>query len=425
MNTIQVLSTTAMLIATAMPAARAAAQEASRPKPKAVDTIAQTPLSADWSGRKWLEDRGITPTARIVVASGVNSDGYKGNGWATAEHFDLGAVIDTSKLFGFQGTIRVVFSDRFGNAVNDRYTGSYVQNQAFWGQGQNSRFNELSYERLFLDKRLSLKGGFYSMGNDFGGLPYTCNFNNNGQCGHPLGPIYSSGWLDNPTGQWGLRVKWADPSGWYAQTGVYDVNPSRKQAGNGFKIGTDGNTGEFIPVEVGFNHGKSTQDYTGTYKIGWYLDTSNATDIGDPSAPRASHRSGSYVQAAQRVWKPTGDTVRGLSVFGVATRADSRTGLLHYSWEAGLSWRGLFASREDDALSLAWNRLDISHRLADQQRLTGKDVQTNEQFVELNYGVQVRRWLILRPSVQYVARPGGYASRPDSWVFVLQAQATL
>lgn len=187
-----------MAFAASLPALAA---DADAPKPKPVDTIAQTPLSADWAARLWLQDRGVTPSARVVIATGVNSDGYQGNGWSTAEHVDFGAMIDTGKAFGVDGTMRVVFSDRFGNAVNDRSTGSYVQNQAFYGQGQNLRFNELSYERWLLDKRLSLKGGFYSMGNDFGGLPYTCNFNNNGQCGHPLGPIYSSGWLDNPTGQ--------------------------------------------------------------------------------------------------------------------------------------------------------------------------------------------------------------------------------
>ena len=130
------------------------------PKAKPVDTIAQTPLSAEWAARIWLQDRGVTPSARIVIATGVNSDGYKGTGWSTAEHVDVGALIDTGKAFGFDGTMRVVLSDRFGNAVNDRSTGSYVQNQAFYGQGQNLRFNELSYERWLLDKRLSLKGGF-------------------------------------------------------------------------------------------------------------------------------------------------------------------------------------------------------------------------------------------------------------------------
>ncbi|MCR8713419.1 carbohydrate porin [Stenotrophomonas indicatrix] len=78
-----------------------------------------------------------------------------------------------------------------------------------------------------------------------------------------------------------------------------------------------------------------------------------------------------------------------------------------------------------DVLSLVWNRLDISSRIAWRQQLAGKDVQSNAQFVELDYGVPVAPWLVLRPAVQYVACPGAYASRPDSWVFTLQAQSTL
>ena len=190
----------------------------------------------------------------------------------------------------------------------------------------------------------------------------------------------------------------------------------------------EGKTGLFLPVEVGYSHGKSGEDYGGTYKVGYYLDTSNADDIGNPAAPRASHRSSSYVQAAQRVWKPEeGDTVRGISVFGVASVRTLKTGLMRYSWEAGVSWRSVIASREDDVLSLAWNRLDISDRLARHQQLTlESDVQSNEQFVELNYGVQVAPWLVLRPAVQYVARPRRLCQPTRQLgAFTLQAQATL
>ncbi|MEG0184074.1 MAG: carbohydrate porin [Stenotrophomonas sp.] len=392
---------------------------------KPVESVKQIPLSQDLALRDWLQDRGITPNARVVIGSSYADGGYRGSGAATATHIDLGAVIDTGKALGFDGTLRVVLSDRFGQAANDRYTGSYIQNQAFWGQGQNFRLNEVSYERSFMAARLSLKGGFFSMGNDFGGLPYTCNFNNNGQCGHPLGPIYSSGWLDNPTGQWGLRVKWSAPSGWYAQTGIFDVNPSRKQSNNGFKVALDGNTGLFFPVELGYVHGHSQRDYGGTYKIGYYWDTSNANVLGNPDARQASHRSGEYIQLAQRVWKPEAETVRGISAFAIATQADVRTGLLRRSWELGLSWRGPLRAREDDALSIAWTRLDFSRRLGDYQRLTGAPVQTREQMIELNYGMQVLPWLVLRPSVQYVTRPSGLSERPDAWVYTLQAQATL
>jgi porin len=399
-------------------------QSDSQPKAQRVDSVAQTPLTANWSFRHWLEERGIDLTAHIIIEPAANTDGYKGSGVLSAEQIDFGAIIDTSKLLGFDGTVRVVFSDRFGGAIQERYTGAYIQDQAYWGQGQNFRFNELSYERFFLDHRLSLKGGFYSRGNDFGGLPYVCNFNNNGQCGHPLGLLYSSAWLDNPTGAWGMRFKWSDPSGWYAQAGVYDVNPSNKQADNGFKVSLAETTGEFFPVELGYVHGQTPADYPGTYKVGFYLDTSNAPVLGVTNQ-LASHRTGEYLQAAQQIWKPSDYSVRGLSLFGVATQADVTTGLIRYSWEAGLSWRGTFPNRDDDVVSFAWTRLDISDRARLAEELAHKPAQTNEQLFELNYGAQVAPWLLIRPAIQYVFQPGAYASRPTSWVFSMHIQATL
>lgn len=400
--------------------ADASASSDSRP----MDSVPQIPLTHGWIGRQWLLDHGVDLTAHVIVEPGVNTDGYKGHGVTSAQSIDFGAIIDTEKLLGFEGTVRVVLSDRFGHAIQERYTGAYIQDQAYWGQGQNFRFDELSYERLFLDHRLSIKGGFYSMGNDFGGLPNVCNFNNNGQCGHPLGPIYSSGWLDNPTGQWGARVKWTDPSGWYAQAGVYDVNPSRKQSNSGFKLSFEGTTGAYVPVEMGFVHGQSPREYPGTYKIGFYLDTSNAPVLGE-AGQTANHRTGEYIQAEQRIWKPSSDTVRGISAFVVATQADATTGLMRNSWEAGLSWRGPIPNREDDFLSLAWTCLDISDRERRTEEAANKPGQTNEQLYELNYGVQITPWLVIRPAAQYVIRPGAYANRPDSFVFTLHLQATL
>lgn len=142
------------------------------------------------------------------------------------------------------------------------------------------------------------------MGNDFGALPDTCNFNSTGQCGHPRGPVYSSRWLDNPTGQWGARLKWSGRSGWYAQAGVYDVDPMRRLPSNGFKLSTSGNTGLFFPVEPGYIRGQALSDYTGTHKFGAYLDTSNAPRLGESDASYAKHRNAYYVQLAQRIWKP-------------------------------------------------------------------------------------------------------------------------
>lgn len=391
--------------------------------PVLLDSVKQVPLLGQWALRKRLADAGITLSARDVVEPAVNTAGYKGTGLNVTQHVDFGAAFDLGKLgIVDDGTVRAVVTDRIGNGINTTRTGAYIQNQAFYGQGKNVRLNEISYEQLFLEKRLSVKGGFYPMGNEFGKLPYTCNFVNNANCGHPLGPIYSSGWRDDPTGQWGGRIKWTDRTGWYLEAGVYDVNTIRKTAGHGFDLGFQGDTGAFVPVEFGYSRGHTPSDYAGTYKVTFYYDTSRATRLGTDETTKG--RTGAIFQVAQQIWKPHPDTVRGIAVFAVWTIADRKTGLLRESYEAGSSWRGVLASRPDDIFSVSWNRVDVNSNLRDAERRAGKDVQSNEQMWEVNYGVQVTRWFLARPAVQYVIRPGGYTSRPNTAVFACHLQAT-
>lgn len=389
-----------------------------------LDAVQQQALFGDWELRKRLADKGISFAASWTLEPGWNERGYKGSGWSAVSSAKFGMTFDLGKLgIVDDGKVQTVLTDRFGQGINDGQTGGYLPNQAFYGQGKEVRFNELSYEQTFLDNRLSLKGGFYAMGNDFGKLPYTCNFTNAGNCGHPLGPVYSSGWRDDPTGQWGGRIKWTAPSGWYFQTGVYDVNPLRARQGHGFDLSFNGTTGAFIPVEVGYNYGTSPADYAGTIRVGGYYDTSRANVLGEPGQTVAG-RSGFLIEAAQQIWKPHPNSVRGIAVFGVFTMADRETGLFRTYWEAGASWRGPFASRPDDIFSASWTHANINDRVGSAELLADKDVQTFEQMFEVNYGVQVAPWLLVRPTVQYVVRPGGYQSRPNTAVILCHLQAT-
>jgi porin len=403
--------------------------ETEAPKPTAnsgpLDSVKQQPLLGKWGPREKLAQEGVTLNARVVVEPAVNTRGYKGSGLDVVSHINVGVDLNLGKLGVVDnGTVRVVVTDRIGNGLNSDRTGAYIQNQAFYGQGKNVRFNELSYEQTFLDQRLSLKAGFYSMGNDFGKLPYTCHFTNNGNCGHPLGPVYSSGWRDDPTGQWGGRIKWADPSGWYVQAGAFDVATDRNKAGHGFDFDFNGTKGAFFPVEFGVTRGRTPSDYAGTYKITAYYETTRAALQGDPTRTKQG-RAGAIFQAAQQVWKPTPNTVRGISIFGVATVADKDTGLMPSYFELGSSWRGPLESRPDDIMSLSWTKANINSRLADSEKAAGSDVQTSEELWEFNYGAQIAPWLLVRPAVQYVVRPSGYANRPNAVVFVWHFQATL
>ena len=389
-----------------------------------LDKVLQQPWFGSWEPRRRLAEDGVTFIAQYIGEPAWNDRGYRGAGWTYAQEVDFGAVLNLRKLgWADAGVVRVLLSDRIGTAAQQN-TGAYIQDQAYWGQGQNFRLDEVSYERSYLSDRLNVKGGFYSMGNDFGGLPYVCNFNTNGTCGHPLGPLYGSGWLDSPTGGWGTRLKWAaSSSGWYAQAGVYDVTSERKQHSQGFNLDFSNTTGVIVPMEVGYVHGKTPDDYPGTYKIDAYYDSSTVTDVAN-STRKVSGRTGGYIQGAQQIWKPSSGTIEGLSVFAVASLADSDTGLFHTYYETGLSWRGPLPARHDDWVSLAWMQANINSAVRIAEERVGKPGQTNEQLIEINYTCQGTPWLLVRPALQYAVRPAGYSARPDTLIFSAHIQIT-
>jgi porin len=389
-----------------------------------LDKVLQQPWFGSWEPRARLAEEGVTLIGQYIGEPAWNDRGYKDTGWTYAQEVDFGAVLNLRKLgWADAGVVRVLLSDRIGTAAHQN-TGAYIQDQAYWGQGQNFRLDEVSYERSYLSNRLNVKGGFYSMGNDFGGLPDVCNFNTNGTCGHPLGPLYGSGWLDSPTGGWGGRLKWAaSSSGWYAQAGVYDVTPARKQHSQGFNLDFSNTTGVIVPMEVGYVHGKTPDDYPGTYKIEAYYDSSTLTNLAN-SSRKVSGRTGGYIQGAQQIWKPSPGVVQGLSVFAVASLADPESGLFRTYYEAGLSWRGPLPARYDDWVSLAWMQANVNSAVRSAEERAGKPGQTNEQLIELNYTWQGTPWLLVRPAFQYAVRPGGYSTRPDTLIFSMHIQIT-
>jgi len=385
-----------------------------------LDKVVLTPLFKDWEPRARLAERGVTFIGQFIAEPAANERGYKGAGTVYSQEVDAGATLDLDKMGVGDGLVRILFSDRTGRAIHEDYTGAYIQNQAYYGQGRNFRFDELSYERTYFDKRLDLHVGFYSMGNNFGGLPYVCDFTNNGNCGHPLGLLFGSAWTDSPTGQWGGRLQWSDPSGWYAAAGAYDADPMRKTRPEGFDLSFDNDRGVIIPAEAGYVLGRSPGDLQGTYKIGGYYDSSNTSDMGDPDQ-KVHGRTGGYVQAAQQVWKS--GPGHGIAIFGVATLADPQTGLFRTSYEAGVVTRGFVPFRENDFIDFAWIELNVNPSLIREQERTGKPPQSREQMLEWNYGIAAADWILLRPTLQYVTRPGAYVSRPDTFVYVLHVQA--
>ena len=314
-------------------------------------------------------------------------------------------------------------TDRAGRDLTLR-TGGYFPYQSIFGQGQNLRFNEISVEKFLSAKEVALKVGFYPMGNDFGQLPYLCNFINDALCGHPITLFDNSAWADAPAGRWTGRVKWHITDELQFQTAVVDANPRYTRRQDGFKLNFAGNTGVIVPAEFKYQIGKNIGDYGGTYNLGGYYDTSARPDLANPKIFDTGLY-GLYVEAAQQIIKWGPEHANGIALFAVFTVSDQNTAKFKNDYEAGFASRGVFPGRELDILSLGWVRTDINPRFQFQEEKAGLPIQTSEQLVELNYAFQLTPSLFFRPGIQYDIRPGATSTHPNTWVFAFHIQLTL
>jgi len=151
-----------------------------------LDYNLQIPLFGDLPLRQELSQKGIDFIAHYISQTASNTAGIHGTGTAYAQQVDFGVGFDLGRLGIWSDAVaRYAMTDRAGRDLTLR-TGGYFPYQSIFGQGQNLRFNEISVEKFLFDEELALKAGFYPMGNDFGQLPYLCNFINDALCGHPI-----------------------------------------------------------------------------------------------------------------------------------------------------------------------------------------------------------------------------------------------
>jgi porin len=387
------------------------------------DWLAQPTMTGDWGGlRSELLDHGINAQAWYTSEMARNTNGLNGVATDYAHTIAFGADVDLGKL-GVDpgGTFRTWFTERTGRDLGPEKLGAIFQTFETFGQGRDFRLNEFSLAQVFFDGLLNVKGGFYPMGKDFGSLPAFCNFVTNGTCGHPLTMPFDSGWDDDPSGRWGARVRLSPSAAFYVQTGIFQVNPTYTRTQNGFKVDFQGNTGALFPLEVMYQP-QIDQRFPGMYKLGGYWDSSRVSDQFNPKK-QDTGREGFYLEGQQKIYSEPGNPVRGLTISAFYGAGDEDTAMLKQTYHFGLSYQGTFAGRDLDTVNVGWVAADINQRLVEHERLTGKPIQSaTEHLLEINYGLVLARWLSLKPAVQYVIDPGGVASRPNAWVFVLQTK---
>ncbi|WP_447588058.1 carbohydrate porin [Aquipseudomonas campi] len=401
-------------------------------------------MLGDWGGlRTELRDKGYEFQINYTGEAAANvSGGYSSHRTGRyADQFYLGTHLDLQKILGWDNAdFQLGVTERSGRNItgelSDPRTGGLGSVQEVYGRGKTWRLTQMWYRQSFFDKALDFKVGRFGPGEDF--ASFDCKFQNLAFCGAQIGNWAGDIIYNWPVSQWAGRVKLSLTPDTYVQVGAFEMNPSYLDPDNGFKLSGSGNKGAMIPVEL--VHQLQLGGLPGEYRIGAYRSSASADDVyrntdgaplavdgGDPKSHGSKH--GYWAVAKQQVWADAGNAARGLNLFATVTLHDKDTSKIDRFMSAGLTYTAPFDSRPKDEIGFAVANIHVNDRFSDNQRLTNRvsgavdyndanylPVQGSETNVELYYGLQATRWLVVRPNVQFVGRPGGVSAVDDAWI---------
>lgn len=413
-----------------------AGEDPAKPAEPAAVTARPSPwLLGDWNGlRTRLRDRGVDFQFGYVNEVAYNATGGVENGVAYADQYTAGMTLDLERLIDLPASkLQVTLTERTGrNLSDDAELGTLQQVQEVYGRGQTIRLTEFWFQQQYLDGMLDWKVGRMGVGGDF--ASFSCDFQNLTFCGSDPGNIAGDYIYNWPISQWATRLKVRLDGFGYVQAGVFDVNPDYLGThAQVLPVFYPGSTGALIPVELAWLPKFGGGALPGSYKLGFWYDTSEADDVvtdvsGEPMVltglPPLERRGryGAYVNLQQQV-------TDSLSVFLNVVMADDRTSVTDRQIAAGLVYTGLFGARPQDDIGFAIGSTHVNDRVADAEEaqnaagLGPVAVQNSEYAMELYYTFRPRDGLLFRPNLQYVHRPGGTSQNDDVLVLGLKTSA--
>ena len=125
----------------------------------------------------------------------------------------------------------------------------------------------------------------------------------------------------------------------------------------------------------------------------------------------AQRRWGTGILADQTLYHERSDGRRGLSLFGVYTISDRTTAQILRCYEAGGVYQGTFSGRANDTVSPGYVRAVVNPHLIQSAKNSNPStggLPPAESVIELSYGAQITKWLLIRPDLQYILDPGAF-----------------
>ena len=362
--------------------------------------------------------------------------------------------LETSRAFGWYGGLFNVSALQIhGRNFSAENLGS-LQTASGIEADRATRLWELWYDQKFLDDdRLDIKVGQQSVDQEFIVNTNGAYFANT-MFGWPVVPSYDlpGGGPAYPLSNPGIRFRYRPINPLNILLGVFGGSPANSNDGDAQRVNPSGTNfaagrGPLVFLEFQWSYpalgGMMYPDEGAPlgheYRLGAWFDNENfgdqnldntRTSLASPDStglPLQHHGNYSiYAVADQMVWRDSTFPNRSVSIFGRAmgTPQGDRN-LVDYSFNGGVVYHDPIANRPDDTLGLGFGYAHVSRtaqaydRAAALYNLTASPgtyapIRSSESFIELTYQYQMFPWLQLQPDGQYVFRPGGSATNPDT-----------
>jgi porin len=393
----------------------------------------QNYMTGNWGGfRDQLKNEGISLTPVLFSEVFGNPSGGARQGVITDGLLNTALDIDFDPLT--KGAVKdLTFHTEaeyiYGSSLSQQDVGDFstTSNIAAYN---TLRLDELWVQKLFWDKKLSLKVGNMAVDDEYfqsnsaslfisGTFGVFTILANN----VPTAPVY-------PLAAPGVRVQFLPTAQTYVMAGVYGQDDNSNQATNnqnGIRFALDGASGMLIMSEAGFllNQGPHDKGLQGTYRVGSFVDTGNHTtfasqaDFANGTGPlrSAGTNYGVYGVLDQQIYSKNN---RIVSFFVRSGGAPSNTNFVDYYIEGGLNFTGFIPGRDNDVGGIALARSHVSGAYSDSQIAQGNPPSTAETVIEATYKVQLTPWWSLQPDFQYIVTPSGVEGSPNATVLGLR-----
>jgi porin len=375
-------------------------------------------LFGDWGGaRTNLAEKGITFDIFYITDLQANPSGGLQQAQAGWERTRGTVDIDFDKMLQWQG-LSFHATGLWQGGVNLGGKIGTIANPTSLVSAHTTRLDSFWLQQLFFDNRLRVRVGQLAGLDFYGNSDFGANFLIE-PLGYAFGNLFANVYESfNPAGTPGAEIRVAPTKHFYLQSAVMAGNRNPYQqdpTGTHFQISDNP---DFL-FEAGYLTASKT--YPGDYRFGGVY---NGGKFSNPAGQQSSGNYLIYGIATQALYRPDAGLTRGIdaSIGFDYSPGDVTRQNLQVTGEAVI--HAPFASRQKDTLNFGFVYSKISDPFAQYTALLGGPALGAEKAFEVNYGLQIRPYLLFQPTFQYYVRPGANAAIPNAPVLGFRTKVT-